>query len=99
MAQDVIKYNYAAMMEMAQHCKMVSQRLQDTAKMGQAISGKFDSGALIGQCGSDFGAALRDGFTPAVTRLSQKFDEVARDIQAAIDIMKADDSNVSGTFK
>jgi uncharacterized protein YukE len=98
MAQDVIKYNYPAMLEMAQHCKMVAQRLQDTAKMGPAIAGKFDSGTLIGQCGSDFGSALRDSFSPTVTRLSQKFDEMARDIQAAIDIMKAEDSNVSGTF-
>ena len=98
MANVVIKLNYAAMTEMAEHCKMVAQRLQDTAKMGQGVAGKFEAGALIGVCGNDFSSALRDGFTPAVTRMSQKLEEMARDIQAAIDIMKSQDKNVSGTF-
>jgi len=98
MANEVIKLNYPAMTEMAEHCKMVAQRLQDTAKMGTMAAGKMESGALIGQCGTDFSSALRDGFTPAVTRLSRKFEELARDIQAAIDIMKSQDQNVSGKF-
>jgi WXG100 family type VII secretion target len=98
MSADVIKLNYPAMTEMAEHCKMVAQRLQDTAKMGQSTAGKLEAGALIGQCGSEFSSTLRDGFTPAVTRLSQKFEELARDIQAAMDLMKSQDQNVGGTF-
>lgn len=95
---DVIKLNYPAMREMAQHCKSVAQRLQETIKMGQGIASQMENGALLGEAGLNFTAALRDGFVPGVTKLMQKFEEVAKDIENAIADMQAEDREAGGRF-
>lgn len=95
---DVIKLNYPAMREMAAHCKHVAQRLQETIKMGQGIASQMENGALVGEAGQNFVQALREGFAPGVTKLMQKFEEVAKDIEGAIADMQAEDSEAGGRF-
>lgn len=98
MAQDVIKLNYPAMREMAAHCRKVSQRLQETVKMGQTIAQQMQNGALVGDAGEAFSGALQQAFVPSVNRLALKFNEVAADIQKAIDVMQDEDSEAGGRF-
>ena len=95
---EIIKLNYPAMREMAAHCKQVAQRLQETIKMGQGIASQMENGALIGDAGQNFTAALREGFVPGVTRLMNKFEEVAKDIETAIADMQSQDGEAGGRF-
>jgi uncharacterized protein YukE len=95
---DIIKLNYPAMMEMAEHCKATSQRLLETVRLAQAISQQMENGALVGDAGEAFSGALTGAFCPAVTRLSQKFEEVARDIEGAIQDMQSTDGTKVGSL-
>lgn len=98
MAQDVIKLNYPAMREMAAHCRKVSQRLQETAKLGQTIAQQMQNGALIGDAGEAFSGGLQQVYVPNVNKLVLKFNEVAADIEKAISEMQAEDSEAGGRF-
>jgi WXG100 family type VII secretion target len=96
---DIIKLNFPAMQEMAQHCKTVAERLMETVKLAQTIAQQMEQGALIGDTGEAFAGALNTAFCPSVTRLSQKFGEVSEDIKGAIeDIQQTDSGKVSGLF-
>lgn len=95
---DVIKLNYPAMQEMAQQCKAASQRLMDTARLAQQSAQEMQNGALIGDAGEAFSNALLSKFLPAVQKLSQKFEEIAKDITGAISDMQAQDKGAGGLF-
>jgi uncharacterized protein YukE len=96
---DIIELNYPAMEEMAQHCKAVAQRLLETARLSQSIAQQMNNGALVGNSGEAFAGALNTALSPSVTRLSQKFDEVAKSIEAAIqDMRTADESKTTTLF-
>lgn len=95
---DVIKLNYPAMQEMAQQCKAASQRLMETARLAQQSAQEMQNGALVGDAGDAFSHALLNAFLPAVQKLSQKFEEIAKDITGAIADMQAQDKGASGLF-
>lgn len=95
---DKIKLNYPAMREMSDQCKNTAQRLQETVSLGQKLAQELQNGALVGDSGEAFANALLSSFVPAVNRLSQKFNEVSRDIQAAIADMQAQDKGAGGLF-
>ncbi|OJX45867.1 MAG: hypothetical protein BGO78_11225 [Chloroflexi bacterium 44-23] len=95
---EVIKLNYPAMQEMAQQCKAASQRLQETARLAQQIANEMQNGALIGDAGDAFAHALTGALLPAVQKLSQKFEEVTKDIQGAISDMQAQDKGAASKF-
>lgn len=96
---DVIKLNYPAMQEMAQHCKATSQRLQETIRLAQSICQQLEGGALVGDAGEAFGGALTQALVPAVQRLAMKFEEVAKDIEGAVqDMQQADSQRAAGLF-
>jgi WXG100 family type VII secretion target len=97
---DVIRLNYPAMQEMARHCKKTAARLMETARLAQSIAQQMQNGALVGDAGEAFSGALTGAFNPSVTRLSQKFEEVARDIEGAIqDMQDADAGKAASLFK
>jgi len=95
---EVIKLNYPAMQEMAQQCKAVSQRLLETVRLAQQAAGEMQNGALVGDAGEAFSNALQSAFVPSVNKLSQKFEEIAKDITAAISDMQAQDKGAGGLF-
>lgn len=96
---EVIKLDYPAMREMAQHCRATAQRLQETVRLARQVSQQMQNGALVGDAGTAFSGALNTSLCPSVTRLSQKFEEVARDIEGAIqDMVDADSSKTAGLF-
>lgn len=95
---EVIKLNYPAMQEMAQQCKAAQQRLMETARLAQQIGNEMQNGALIGDAGDAFANALLSALVPSVNKLSQKFEELAKDIQGAISDMQAQDKGAGGLF-
>lgn len=93
-----IRVNYPALQEMAQHCDSVAERLVQTVQMGRKVAGDMNNGALVGDTGEAFSAALAGPFTSSVMKLSMKFREVARDIRGAIADMQAADRDAGGNF-
>lgn len=94
---DKIRVNYPALEEMAKHCQMVSQQLQQTAAMAQKIAGQMQNGALVGEPGEVYVQAL-GMFYQRVVKLSAKFAEEANDIKQAINDMQQADNTAGGKF-
>ena len=94
---DKIRVNYPALEDMAKHCQMVSQQLQQTAAMAQKIAGQMQNGALIGEPGEIYVQAL-GMFYQRVVKLSAKFSEEANDIKQAIADMQQADNTAGGNF-
>ena len=94
---DVIRANYQAMEDMAKQCDAVAQRLAQSANVSQKISGQMQNGSLIGKHGEIYTQALGIFFTK-VMKLSEKYNEEAKDIRAAITDMQRADSSVGNSF-
>ena len=95
---DKIRLNYPQMEEMAQHLKMVQQRLLQTTRLARSAAQEMQGGAMVGDAGEAFSNALNTAFVPAVTKLSQKFGEVSDDIKKAISDMQAADKRAGSAF-
>ena len=99
MSEDKIKLNYPAMQEMAKHCHSTSQRLTETLHLAQQAALEMQNGAMVGDPGEAFSSSLNTAFIPSVTKLRDKFEEVAHDIQTAIADMQAEDKQAASKFK
>ncbi len=94
---DRIRVNYPALEDMAKHCEMVAQRLAQTAATSKKIAGQMQNGALMGEPGEAYVQAL-GLFFQRVTKLSDKYHEVANDIKQAIADMRAADQKAGSKF-
>jgi WXG100 family type VII secretion target len=95
---EIIKMNYPAMQEMAQHCKATAQRLMETVRLANQLAQQMQNGALVGDAGEAFAGALNSAFAPGVSKLSQKFEELAKDVEGAMADMRSSDSGAGGLF-
>ena len=96
---DMIKLDYEAMRDMSRQCKATAQRLLETVNMAQQIAQRMQGGALVGDAGEAFSNALSGSFCPSVKRLSEKFEEVSKDIEGAIhDMQEADTGKTAPRF-
>lgn len=94
-----IRVNYQALEEMAQLCDKTAQLLEDsTIKKASDAAQQMANGALVGEVGETLGDALRGPFSTSVKKLQAKFEEIGRDIRAAIRDMKSADSEAAGKF-
>jgi uncharacterized protein YukE len=93
-----IRVNYPALLEMAKHCEMVANRLNETAAMGQKIAQMMNNGALVGDPGEIFSSALQGPFVSRVQKLSAKFTEVSSDIKQAVNDMQTADRAAGSKF-
>jgi uncharacterized protein YukE len=66
------------------------EQLQDTMQEMQSIANLLDEGALIGRGGTAFTEDLRGSLCPSISKLIDKFDELAQDVQAVIDTMRGE---------
>jgi uncharacterized protein YukE len=94
---DKIRVNYPALEDMAKHCQMVAQQLQQTAALAQKIAGQMQNGALVGEPGEVYVQAL-GMFYQRVVKLSAKFSEEANDIKQAIADMQQADNTAGSKF-
>ncbi|MBS4059873.1 MAG: WXG100 family type VII secretion target [Bacteroidetes bacterium] len=94
---DVIRTNYPAMEDMARQCDAVSQRLAQSASNAQKIASQMQNGALQGSPGETYVMALGI-FSNRVTRLSDKYREIANDIRRAMTDMMAADQKAGSKF-
>jgi len=95
---DIIKMDYGMMEEMSQTFAQGVEQLQDTMQAMQSIANDFEDGALLGRGGVAFTEAVRDKLCPAISRLTEKFEELAQDVQKAMDDMKSADTSTERMY-
>lgn len=95
---DQIRVNYEALLEMAQHCEKVAERIAQTQGVAMKIAGEMQSGALVGDVGETFAGALSGNFVSSTGKLFAKFIEVSHDIRNAVSDMKAADTKAGSNF-
>lgn len=93
-----IKMNYPLMEEMARTFLQGVEQLQDTNQEMQSIANTLEDGALLGQGGEAFTEAIRSKLAPAITRLTDKFQELAQDVQKAMQDMQQSDTSTERMF-
>jgi WXG100 family type VII secretion target len=95
---DIIKMDYGLMEDMSQTFKQGVEQLQDTNQVMQNIANELEDGALLGRGGVAFTEAIRGKLCPAIARLTEKFEELAGDIQKAMDDMQSADNTTERMY-
>ena len=95
---DIIKMDYGLMEDMSQTFKQGVEQLQDTNQVRQNIANELEDGALLGRGGAAFTDAIRGKLCPAIARLTEKFEELAGDIQKAMDDMQSADNTTERMY-
>lgn len=88
-----IKMDYGLMEDMNRTFLQGVEQLQDTMQAMQNVANEMEDGALLGRGGTAFTEAIRGKLCPAISRLTDKFQELAEDIQKAMEDMKSADSS------
>lgn len=88
-----IKMDYGLMEDMSRTFLQGVEQLQDTNQAMQNIANELEDGALLGRGGVAFTEAIRGKLCPAIARLTEKYEELAGDIQKAMEDMKSADSS------
>ena len=96
---DVIKMDYPKMEAMVSAFHQGSQQLQQTSQQMGSVAKSLEDGALIGKGGMAFVAAINTKLLPAIQRLQEKFDEMARDVEKAMADMKQADTFSQQQFR
>ena len=75
--------NYQTMREMNKEFTAAQAQLQDTLTAVKKLGKDIEGGALQGQAGQTFQAAINGPLTKALQKLSAKMKELAGDIEGA----------------
>ena len=88
-----IKMDYGLMEEMNKTFLQGVEQLQDTMQAMQNVANEMEDGALLGRGGTAFTEAIRGKLCPAISRLTDKFQELAEDINTAMEDMRSADTS------
>ena len=78
--------------------KQGAEQLQDTMQEMQSIANLLSDGALKGQAGEALVDAVRGPLSSAISRLVEKFNEEANDVQEVIHIIQDKDRSIAHDF-
>ncbi|MFZ4664212.1 MAG: WXG100 family type VII secretion target [Caldilineaceae bacterium] len=95
---DKIKLDYGLAEEMIRTFEQGVEQLQDTMQEMQTIATMIEGGALLGRGGDAFKDAIRSKLCPSIGRLTDKFQELSRDVDAAVKYMREADTQSKGLF-
>ena len=93
-----IKMDYGLMEDMSRTFLQGVEQLQDTNQAMQSIANEMEDGALLGRGGVAFTEAIRGKLCPAITRLTDKFQELSEDINKAMEDMRSADSSTERMY-
>lgn len=91
-----IKMDYELMAEMKEAFQRGAEDLDDSLHQVGNLAEMLESGGLIGEGGEAFSDALRGVLSNKIKMIRDKFEELARDIQHAVESMQDADSTSSG---
>jgi uncharacterized protein YukE len=83
------RYDHAALTEMAKAFQAAAETLNQTMQTAKQISQMMESGALEGDAGDAFRAAINGDLTKKLTNLSAKMKEMQGDVNKAMSENKA----------
>ncbi len=95
---DEIKLVYATAEDMIHTFQQGVEHLENTLQEMQSVANTLEDGALLGQGGEAFTDAIRSKLAPAIIRLTDKYKELAGDVQQAIQYMQEADKTSAGKF-
>ncbi len=95
---DEIRVVYPDMEDMSRTFQRGAEQLRDTLQEMQNIAGVLEDGALLGLGGQAFVEAIRSKLCPAIDKLANKFDELDRDVKAAVRYAQQADRQSKGMF-
>jgi WXG100 family type VII secretion target len=95
---DEIRVVYPDMEEMSRTFQRGAEQLKDTMQEMQNIASVLEDGALLGSGGQAFVDAIRGKLCPAINRLSDKFNELDKDVRAAVQYAREADKQSKGMF-
>jgi WXG100 family type VII secretion target len=84
MAKPDVRMNYDSMELMASEFQIAASQVKDTMKDMSNIVQMMEGGALLGQGGETFRAAITDQLMPNLNILEEKLAEMADDVNAAV---------------
>jgi WXG100 family type VII secretion target len=93
-----IKMDYGLMEDMNRTFLQGVEQLQDTMQAMQNVANELEDGALLGRGGVAFTEAIRGKLAPAVSRMTDKFQELAEDINKAMEDMKSADQSTERMY-
>lgn len=98
MSHEEIKLDYGKAEAMIQSFNAGKQQLEQTNAQMKKIADQLQSGALLGKGGQAFTDAITDSLVPSIDKLTDKFEEMAKDVQDAINFMKEADRRSKSKF-
>jgi WXG100 family type VII secretion target len=93
-----IKMDYGLMEDMNRTFLQGVEQLQDTMQAMQNVANEMEDGALLGRGGTAFTEAIRGKMCPAISRLTDKFQELAEDINKAMEDMRSADTSTERMY-
>jgi WXG100 family type VII secretion target len=98
MTTEEIKLNYDLAEDMIRTFLQGVEQLQDTMQEMQSIANTLEEGALLGRGGEAYTDAIRSNLCPSLGKLTDKFQELADDVKAAVGFMQEADAQSQGMF-
>ena len=95
---DEIRVVYELMDEMSHTFRQGVEQLQDTMQEMQSLANTMEEGALLGRGGVAFCDAIRSKLSPAIGRLTDKFEELDEDVRKAKEYAEEADKQSKGMF-
>jgi WXG100 family type VII secretion target len=91
--------NYQTMREMTKEFQNAEKQLRETMSAVKKQAKDIEGGALLGQAGQDFQAALTGPLNKALEKLATKMQELAGDIEGARAFYEDGETKSQSRFK
>jgi WXG100 family type VII secretion target len=90
--------DYGLMEDMSKTFQQSVEQLQDTLQAMQNVANELEDGALLGRGGDAFTEAIRNKLSPAISRLTEKMQELSEDVNKAMEDMRSADSSTERMY-
>lgn len=87
-----IKMDFDMMAEMKALCQKGAEETDSATEQIKKIVGMLEEGALIGDAGTSLASGMNDVLMRKMVEIRDKFEELGRDIQFAVNKMQEADS-------
>jgi uncharacterized protein YukE len=94
-----VRMNYGSMEKMEKEFKEAAKQLGDSMREMEKIAKMMEDGALHGVGGDAFVDAIRGSLLPVMSRLEEKMQELAGDINGAVIATRDGVSTAKSRFK
>jgi uncharacterized protein YukE len=94
-----VRMNYASMERMEKAFRQAAQTIEQTMRTANEISRLMENGALQGQAGDQFRAAINDKLNKRLQVLQAKMQELSQDVKGAVQATRDGISTAQSRFK